>query len=81
MMVEFIQAVVTQGWLWTALLILLLLFALDKKCPWPLRSRLEIICATSLAVGLFIVGMLVFAMMTSPSVAVMGATDPTVLMP
>ncbi len=80
-MSEFTQAVITQGWLGAALLILMLLFILDKKCPWPLRSRLEIICATSLAVGLFIVGMLVFAMMTSPSVAVMGATDPIVLMP
>lgn len=80
-MSEFIQTVVTPGWLWAALLILMLLFALDKKCPWLLRSRLEIVCATSLAVGLFIIGMLVFAMMTSPSVAVMAAPDPIVLMP
>ena len=80
-MSEFTQAVVTQGWLWAASLILMLLFALDKKRPWSLGSQLEIICAISLAVGLFIVGMLVFTMMTSSSAAVMAATDPTVLMP
>ena len=77
----FIQAVVTQGWLWASLLILMLLFALDKKYPWSLRFRLEIICATALAVGLFIVGMLVFVMATSSSSAVMAVTDPVILMP
>jgi len=80
-MLGFMQAVVTRGWLWAALLILLLLFTLDKERPWFLKFRLEIICATSLAVGLFIVGMLVFAMMTSPSAAVMAATDPIVPAP
>jgi hypothetical protein len=78
MMVEFIQAVVTQGWLWTALLILLLLFALDKKCPWPLRSRLEVICATSSAVGLMFVGIL---LLVSLPLADMVAIDPMVFAP
>jgi hypothetical protein len=80
-MLEFIQAIVTQGWLWAALLILMLLFALDKERPWLPKFRLEIICAISLAVGLFIVGMFVFAMMTSPSAAMMAAADPVILMP
>jgi hypothetical protein len=80
-MLEFTKVIVTQGWLWAALLILMLLLTLDKKCSWPLRFRLKVISTTSLAVGLFIVGMLVFAMMTSPSVAVMAATDPIVVMP
>jgi hypothetical protein len=80
-MSEFIRALVTQGWLWAAFLILMLLFALGKKCPWHLEFQLEIICATSLAVGLFIIGMLVFAMMTSPSSATMATIDTTVLMP
>jgi hypothetical protein len=59
----------------------MLLFALGKKCPWYLEFRLEIICATSLATGLFIIGMLVFTMMTSPSTATMAASDTIVLMP
>jgi hypothetical protein len=80
-MLGFIQAVVTQGWLWATLLILMLLFALDKRHPWLLKSRLETICAISLAVGLLIVGMLVFAMVTSSSAPVMAATDPVILMP
>lgn len=80
-MLEFVQAIVTQGWLWSALLILMLLFTLDKRRPWLLKFRLEVICAISLALGLFIVGMLAFAMMTSPSVAVMAATDSVVPMP
>ena len=78
MMVEFIQAVVTQGWLWIALLILMLLFALDKKCPWPLRSRLEVICATSSAVGLMFVGIL---LLVSLPLADMVAIDPMVFAP
>ena len=80
-MLGFIQAIVTQGWLWAALLILMLLFALGEKRPWLLKFRLEIICAVSLAMGLFIIGILVFAMMTSPSAAVMAASDPIVPMP
>jgi hypothetical protein len=44
-MSEFIQAVVTQGWLWAALLTLMLLFTSDKKCFGPLKFRLEVICA------------------------------------
>lgn len=80
-MSEFAQAVVTQGWLWAVSLMLMLLSASGNKYTWPLKSRLEIICATALAVGLFIVGMLVFAMVTSPSTAAMAAMDPVVPMP
>ena len=77
-MSEFIQTVITQGWLWAASLILMLLFALDKKYYWPLRSRLEIICATSLAVGLMFVGILL--VVGSPT-ADMVAIDPMIFAP
>lgn len=80
-MSEFTKVIVTQGWVWAALLIIMLLLVLDQRCSLALGAKLEIISATSLAVGLFIVGMLMFAMMTSPSVAVMAATDSIVLMP
>jgi hypothetical protein len=80
-MSEFTKVIVTQGWLWAAWLTIMLLLVLDQQCSLALRAKLEIISATSLVVGLFIVGMLMFAMMTSPSVAVMAATDSIVLMP
>jgi hypothetical protein len=80
-MSEFTKVIVTQGWVWAALLIIMLLLVLDQRCSLALRVKLEIISATSLAVGLFIVGMLMFAIMTSPSVAVMAAADSIVLMP
>jgi hypothetical protein len=80
-MSEFTKVIVTQGWVWAALLIIMLLLVLDQRCSLALRVKLEIISATSLAVGLFIVGMLMFAIMTSPSVAVMAAADSIVPMP
>jgi hypothetical protein len=63
----FARAVVTQGWLWAALLIIMLVF-LEQDYPLDLRAKLAVIGAISLTVGLFIVGMLVFAMMTAPRV-------------
>jgi hypothetical protein len=77
-MSEFIRAVITQGWLWAAFLILMLLFTLDKKRPWPLKSRLEIICATSLAVGLMFVGILLVVGSPTADVA---PIDPMVFTP
>jgi hypothetical protein len=78
-MFEFTQAIVTQGWLWASLLTLMLLFALDRKRPWPLmRSRLEIICATSLAIGLMFAGLLL-VVVGSP-ITDMGAIDPLAFM-
>jgi hypothetical protein len=73
-MSEFTQAVVTQGWLWAALLTLMLLFAADKKCFGPLRFRIEVICATSLAVGLMFIG--IFLLMGSLPVTDTVAVDP-----
>jgi hypothetical protein len=77
-MLEFTQAVVTQGWLWASLLILLL-FALGRKRFWLLRFRLEIICATSLAIGLMFVGILL-VVVGSP-VTDAGAIDPLTFAP
>jgi hypothetical protein len=77
-MSEFIQAVVTQGWLWAASLILMLLFALDRRRPRFMRFRLEIICAASLAVGLMFVG--IFLVVGSPTTD-MVAIDPMTFAP
>ena len=77
-MSEFTKVIVTQGWLWAALLILMLLFALDNKCSWPLRFRLKTICATSLAVGLMFVGIL---LLVGSPIAATVAIDPIAFAP